>query len=307
MLHFIPVLILASMAIWGMIYLIPGSPATIIAGPNGTPQEVRAISARLGLNRPIPVQYVIWVEHALRGDLGVSAFSGQPVTSLIASRLPATAQLAALSMIIALLVSVPLGILAGSRPRSWTRRFVDAYQATALAVPTFWLGILLIIFFGLYLKVLPTASNYVAFWQSPLGALKNTILPALTLGIFVSGILTRFLAGALTDALGRDYVRTARAKGVRERVIVLRHGLRNALLPFVTVTGLQLGGFVGGTIVTESVFSYPGLGSLIYQAVEGRDYALVQGTTLLIVVIFMLINLGVDVLYGVLDPRIRLS
>jgi peptide/nickel transport system permease protein len=305
LLEFIPALILASMAIWGIIYLLPGSPATVIAGPNATPADVQAVAARLGLDRSVPQQYLIWISHVVHGNFGTSLLSNQPVSALIASRLPATIQLAVLSMLIALVISVPLGVVAAVWPHTVAGRLVNAYQATALAVPTFWVGILLILLFGLTWKVAPTASTYVSFWSDPLTALRNTMLPALTLGIFVSGVLSRFLAGTLSDELLRDYVRTARAKGLWETRVVLRHALRNALVPFVTVTGLQVGGFIGGTIVTEAVFDYPGVGSLIYSAISQRDYGLIQAGVLLIVVAFLVINLLVDLAYGYLDPRAR--
>lgn len=305
--QFVPVLILASIGVWGMIYLIPGSPATAIAGPNATQAQVHALSVRLGLDRSVPAQYWTWLTHAVRGDFGVSATSGQSVASLIGHRLPATLQLAVFSMIVALAISLPLGILAGSQSAWWIRRPVDIYQSVTLAVPTFWFGIILILVFGIYLGVLPTSSDFYPFWHSPVEAIRNTILPALTLGVYVSGILTRFLRATLAEELGEGYVTLARSKGVREASVTLKHALRNALIPFVTITGLQLGGFVGGTLVTEAVFNYPGLGRLIYNSVESRDYAVVQAATLLVAVTFMLVNLGVDLMYRSLDPRIRIG
>lgn len=306
LLQFIPVLILASIAVWAIIYAVPGSPALALAGTNATPQRIHYITDQLHLNRPVLVQYFVWIGHALRLDFGTSAINGEPVLGQVASRIPASVQLAIFAMLIALVLALPIGVVAGVKPRSVATKVINFYQAVALAIPTFWVGILLIIGLAVKNQVFPSVSDYVPVWSDPVGAFKNTFLPALCLGIFISGITARFIAAALRDELGHDYVRTARAKGVPEGAVITRHALRNALLPTVTIVGLQLGGFLGGTVVTEVVFSYPGLGRLIYTAVSSRDYPLIQACVLFVVVAFSLINLIVDVLYAYIDPRVRL-
>jgi peptide/nickel transport system permease protein len=237
--------------------------------------------------------------------LGRSLHSQQSVASLIAERLPATAQLGVAATLFGLVLGVPVAIISALRPGGWLDRTLSGWSALALGVPTFWLGILLILLFAVELRWLPSASAYVPLWQSPLEGLRNLLLPALTLGVYVSGIFARFLRAALVAELRADYVRTARAKGLPERDVVGRHVMRNALLPFVTIVGLMMANFIGGTVVTESVFTYPGLGRLLIQAISTRDYPLIQGCILFILVVFVLINLLVDVLYAYIDPRIN--
>jgi peptide/nickel transport system permease protein len=306
LLQFIPVLILASIAVWAIIYAVPGNPAMALVGPDATPQTLAAAERRLGLDKPVLTQYFLWVGNALHLDFGTSAINGDSVLGQLASRIPASLQLTLFSMVIGLVLALPLGIVSALKPRSVVTKVINFYQAAALAIPTFWVGILLIIGLAVKKHVFPSVSNYESMWSDPLGAFKNTFLPALCLGIYISGIIARFVAASLRDSLGQDFIRTARAKGVPEHAVVSRHALRNALLPTVTVVGLQIGEFLGGTVVTEVVFSYPGLGRLIYTAVTGRDYPIIQAAVLFIVVAFLLINLIVDVLYAYLDPRVRL-
>jgi peptide/nickel transport system permease protein len=299
------VLVLASFGIWAMVHAVPGGPVGILVGENATPEQVRAVTAELGLDRPFLVQYWAWLSAALSGDLGRSLHSQQSVASLIAERLPATAQLGVAATLFGLLLGVPVAIISALRPGGWLDRTLSGWSALALGVPTFWLGILLILLFAVELRWLPSASAYVPLWQSPLEGLRNLLLPALTLGVYVSGIFARFLRAALVAELRADYVRTARAKGLPERDVVGRHVMRNALLPFVTIVGLMLAAFIGGAVVTEAVFTYPGLGRLLVQAISTRDYPLIQGAILVILVIYMTINLMVDVLYAYIDPRIE--
>lgn len=300
----IPVLLLTSVAVFMLIRLIPGDPAHIIAGAEATPQQLEAVHSQLGLDQPLPVQYVIWLGRVLRGDLGKSVISELPVTTIIAQKLPVTVELTIAALLFSLMLSVPLGILSAVWPRSWVASGAFWWNALAMAVPTFWLGILLMLFFGLQLKVLPT-SGYVPFFSDPLKALRFLVLPALTLGAHVSAVLARFLRSALLDTLHQDYVRTARAKGLVERQVVLGHVLKNALIPVVTVLGLQFGAFMGGAVITEALFDYPGMGRMMLQAILTRDYTLIQGTILFIVSAFVLINLVTDIVYAFLDPRIR--
>jgi peptide/nickel transport system permease protein len=300
----LPVLLIASTGIWAMIYAVPGDPVAVIVGENGTPEQMQAVRERLGLDKPVIVQYFSWLGNALQGDLGVSIQNREPVRDLIAQRVPATIQLGIAATLVGLLLGIPVAVISALRPNSWIDRSLSGWSALALGVPTFWLGILLILLFAVYLKWLPAASTYVSFAESPWQAVQNLLLPALTLGIYVSGIFARFLRASLLGELKADYVRTARSKGLRERDVVGRHVMRNALLPFVTIVGLMMANFIGGTVVTESVFTYPGLGRLLIQAISTRDYPLIQGCILFILLVFVLINLLVDVLYAYIDPRI---
>jgi peptide/nickel transport system permease protein len=300
----LPVLLIASTGIWAMIYAVPGDPVAVIVGENGTPEQMQAVRERLGLDKPVIVQYFSWLGNALQGDLGVSIQNREPVRDLIAQRIPATIQLGIAATFVGLLLGIPVAVISALRPNSWIDRSLSGWSALALGVPTFWLGILLILLFAVYLKWLPAASTYVSFAESPWQAVQNLLLPALTLGVYVSGIFARFLRASLLGELKADYVRTARSKGLRERDVVGRHVMRNALLPFVTIVGLMMANFIGGTVVTESVFTYPGLGRLLIQAISTRDYPLIQGCILFILLVFVLINLLVDVLYAYIDPRI---
>jgi peptide/nickel transport system permease protein len=301
----LPVLLLASVGIWAMVYAIPGGPVGMILGENATPEQIAALRAELGLDRPVIVQYWAWLTNALAGDLGVSLHSRQPVVSLIGERLPATIQLGLAATLVGLLIGIPVAVASALTPGSWLDRALSFWSALALGVPTFWLGILLILLFAVHLRWLPSASGYVPIWDSPIDMLRNILLPALTLGIYVSGIFARFLRASLVAELRADYVRTARSKGLPERDVVGRHVMRNAMLPFVTIVGLMMANFIGGTVVTEAVFTYPGLGRLLITAISTRDYPLIQGCILVILVIYILINVMVDVLYAYIDPRIE--
>ncbi|WP_089175190.1 ABC transporter permease [Bosea sp. AS-1] len=301
----LPVLLIASFAIFAMIYAVPGGPVAVIVGENAGPEEIAAAIQRYGLDRPMVVQYGDWLGRALTGDFGLSLHSRQPVLQLIGERLPATLQLALAAIVVALVIGIPVAIASAIRPNSWLDRLLSGWSALALGVPTFWLGILLILLFAVELHWLPSASRHVPLWQSPLDALRSLALPAVTLGIYVSGILARFLRASLIGEARADYVRTARAKGVPENRIVGLHIMRNAMLPFVTIVGLMMANFIGGAVVTEAVFTYPGLGRLLIQAISTRDYPLIQGCILVILVAYMLINLLVDMLYAWIDPRIE--
>lgn len=301
----LPVLLIASFAIFAMIYAVPGGPVAVIVGENAGPEEIAAAIQRYGLDRPMVVQYADWLGRAVMGDFGLSLHSRQPVLQLIGERMPATLQLALAAIFVALLIGIPVAIASAVRPNSWLDRLLSGWSALALGVPTFWLGILLILLFAVELRWLPSASRHVPFWESPVDALRSLALPAITLGTYVSGILARFLRASLIGEARADYVRTARAKGVPENRIVGLHIMRNALLPFVTIVGLMMANFIGGAVVTEAVFTYPGLGRLLIQAITTRDYPLLQGCILVILVAYMLINLTVDMLYAWIDPRIE--
>ena len=227
--------------------------------------------------------------------------------SLIGQRIPATLQLGLAATLVGLLLGIPVAVLSALKPGSLLDRTLSGWSALALGVPTFWLGILLILLFAVHLRWLPSASGYVSVFEAPLDAIRNLLLPALTLGVYVSGIFARFLRASLLGELKADYVRTARSKGLPERDVIGRHVMRNALLPFVTIVGLMMATFIGGTVVTEAVFTYPGLGRLLIQAISTRDYPLIQGCILFILLVFVFINLAVDVIYAYIDPRIDLA
>ena len=301
----VPVLLLASLGIWAMVYAVPGSPIGAIVGENATAEQIADAIQRLGLDRPLYEQYWSWLRGAVVGDFGLSIQSREPVLGLIMTRVPATLQLGLAAILVGLALGVPVAVVSALVPGSWLDRVLSGWSALALGVPTFWLGILLILLFGVQLHWLPAVSTYVPFFEDPLGALENLLLPALTLGTYVSGIFARFLRASLLGELKADYVRTARSKGLRERDVIGRHVMRNALLPFVTIVGLMLAAFVGGTVVTEAVFTYPGIGRLLIQAIGVRDYPLIQGCILFVLLIYVLMNVMVDVLYAYIDPRIE--
>ncbi|SEE72712.1 ABC transporter permease [Jiangella alba] len=307
LLQFAVVLVLGSIAVWAFTFALPGDPATVLLGPDASESELAATRARLGLDGSIVEQYLSWIGHAVGGDLGASYYSGQPVVRELLDRIPATIQLAGFAMTLTLLIAVPVGIVVALRPHSVAGRVLQGYLTAGLAVPTFWLGLLLIIVLAVQLQWLPASSDFVPIWRDPAGALTATILPATAIAVHTSSVTARFLATSVGEVMGKDYIRTARAKGVPERDVIRRHALRNASLPTVTIVGLQLGSFLGGTVVIEAVFNYPGLGRLLYTAIGERDYALVQGGVLFVVATFLLLNLLVDVFYAVLDPRIRLT
>ncbi|MBB5791131.1 ABC transporter permease [Jiangella mangrovi] len=307
LLQFAVVLLLGSIAVWAFTFALPGDPASVLLGPDASEAELSATRERLGLGGSVVEQYLSWIGHAVSGDLGASYYSGQPVVRELFDRIPATVQLAAFAMALTLLIAVPVGIVVALRPHSVAGRLLQGYLTAGLAVPTFWLGLLLIIVLAVQLQWLPASSDFIPVWQDPGGASTATILPALAVAVHTSSVTARFLATSLGEVMGKDYIRTARAKGVPERDVIRRHALRNASLPTVTIVGLQLGSFLGGTVVIEAVFNYPGLGRLLYTAIGERDYALVQGGVLFVVATFLLLNLFVDTLYAVLDPRIRLT
>ena len=304
-LQLIPIMILASIGVFLMIHLVPGDPVLTVTGLEASAEQMARVRTELGFDRPLPVQYFDWVGRVLSGDLGNSLVSQKPTSELIVDRMPATIQLTIATMFIGLALGIPFGLLSASRKGSWIDKMVAGYSSFSLAVPTFVIGIVFILVFGVELEWLPTASAYIPFWDDPGGALKATIGPAFTLGFYVSGVIARFVRASMIEVLGLDYIRTARAKGVGEAKLVYKHAFRAASLPTLTVVGIQFGTFLGGSLVTESVFNYPGVGRLILSAILSRDFVVVQGAVLVVVVIFTLVNLVTDVLYSFLNPRIR--
>jgi peptide/nickel transport system permease protein len=302
----IPTLILASMVIFLLLRLIPGDPASLVAGADATPEQVQAVRRDLGLNRPLPVQYVEWLGRILRGDFGRSLIGKYDVWQQVKRAYPATIELTLAAALLALAVALPLGLLAALHPRSWLDRAISAFNALAIGVPNFWLGILLILIFALHFPILPPGGR-VPLDEDAIAGLKSLVLPTVTLASGLAAVLTRFIRSAMLEVLSEDYVRTARAKGLRANAVVRRHALRNALIPVITVLGIQLGRLLGGAVIVEAVFAWPGMGRLVVQAITSRDYIVVQGTLLLLVTVFILINLLVDIAYGFIDPRVRVS
>jgi peptide/nickel transport system permease protein len=300
----VPVLFLISIAVFSIIHFIPGNPAQIIAGPNATPEQLAALEARLGLDKPLWMQYLIWLRNVFTGDLGVSYINKFPVRDMISQRIPATIELAIASIIIAVIIALPLGILSALRPGSFFDLAVTTFSALTFAMPGFFLLVLLVILFSQELRWLPP-SGRPNLADQPVLFLKSIILPAFTLGIGIATNLARYLRSSLLEVLDQDYVRTARAKGLRGSIVLIRHALPNALIPVVTILGLQLGDLLSGAIIVESIYAWPGVGRLTIQAIEWRDYALLQANVLFIVIVFLLINLLTDLTYGWLDPRIR--
>lgn len=300
----IPVLFLVSIVVFSIIHMIPGSPAENLAGPNADAEQLAALEAKMGLDKPIYQQYIIWLGSILRGDLGESFINNYPVSKLMMQRIPATLELALAAAIIGVLIAFPLGILAALRPGSIFDFATTTLSALSFAVPGFFLLILLIMLFSVELGMLPP-SGRPDFFEQPGLHMKSLILPAVTLGIGVAAKLMRYLRSSLLEVLDQDYVRTARSKGLRSSVVVAKHSVPNALIPVVTILGLQLGDLLSGAIIIETIYAWPGVGRLTIQAIQNRDYSILQANVLFIVGAFLLVNLIADLTYGWLDPRIR--
>lgn len=303
----IPVLLLVSLTIFSLIHIAPGDPLTALLGQDGgDPEVIAVLEKRLGLDRPVPVQYLIWLGNAVRGDLGYSYHSRQSVANSIFERLPVTIQLCAMTVLISMIFAIPLGVYAAIRRGSWIDLVTGAGSALGASMPSFWLGILLILVFAVNLKWLP-AYGYVKPTDDLVGNLKSLLLPSIALATSYTAVLSRLVRGSMLEILNEDYIRTARSKGLKENVVILRHGLRSALVPIVTVIGMETGRLLGGAVVTETVFALPGIGRLAVNAVLSRDFPTIQGVTLFMALMLLLSNLVADLLYGVVDPRIRYS
>jgi peptide/nickel transport system permease protein len=302
----IPILVLVSVMVFGMIHLIPGDPARAILGQEATPEALAAMRHDLGLDQPLAIQYVTWLGRVLHGDLGQSLVDRTPVIDQIKVRLPVTLELAIGTFLVALLIAVPAGILSATRRGSAADYFSTLLALGGLSIPSFWLGIMFILFFAVRLHWFP-ASGYVPLTQDVRANLTAMVLPIFATGIRESAALTRMLRSSLLEVLGADYVRTARSKGLVEGTVVMRHALRNALVPVVTSAGLLLAGLFGGLVITETIFAIPGFGRLIVEAIYQRDFVTVQGTILVSALLIVAVNLAVDVIYALIDPRIRLA
>ena len=292
--------------VFALVHLVPGDPVRIALGTRYTPEAYAALRSASGLDRPLITQFFSYAGSALTGDLGVSFRNGEPVTATLLERLPATVSLAVVGIVIALVIALPAGIYSALHRGRAGDGFVRVASQFGVAIPDFWMGILLIGLFASALGWLPT-SGYRPLLTDPGGWLRHIVLPGLTVGLVAGAIMTRYVRSAVLEVAEAGYVRTARSKGLAPAVVTSRHIVRNALVPILTITGIQLATILGGVIVVEVVFAWPGLGRLTYNAVAARDYPVIQGAVLLIAALFLLINLIVDVLYAVVDPRIRLS
>lgn len=306
LLQALPTLFLSSVLVFAIIRLVPGDPARMLVGFDAPQEEVEAVRRSLGLDQPLPVQYIRWLEQVVQGDLGVSLINRFPVGDLVLEKLPATIELAVAAFLTSLLISIPLGIFAAVRAGRWPDYVVSLISAVYLGTPNFWVGLLYILLFSIVFPILPP-SGRVSFMTDPLAALQHLVLPTLTLALPVAMVQTRFIRAAFLDVLNQDYVRTARAKGLANRMVLLRHAFRNALIPISTVLGIQFGNLLGGAVIIESLFAWPGVGRMLVESINNRDYAITQAGLLYLVGIFLLINLLVDLLYGIIDPRIRLG
>lgn len=295
-----------SIVVFALMHLVPGDPVRVALGTRFDQDLYDALRERAGLDRPLIEQYFTWLGNALTGDLGVSFRNGQPVTTLILERLPATITLAGAALFIALIVALPAGIISAVRSGSSLDYTVSAASQVGISMPDFWAGVMYILLFSLTLGWLPS-SGFTPFGDGAIEWARHLILPALTIGLISGSIITRFVRSAVLEAMNQDYVLTARAKGLTEWQIVRRHVLPNAWIPIVTVVGLQLGFLLGGVVVVELVFAWPGLGRLALIAVKDRDFTVLQGSVLYIAFMFLAINLIVDIIYARLDPRVRVS
>jgi peptide/nickel transport system permease protein len=324
-LQIIPVLLGVSIVVFFMVRAIPGDPAQIMLGQQATQEQVQQVRENMGLDKPILVQYGLFLKDALRGDLGDSIVTGRPVTTELMVRLPATFELTAFAMLLAVLVGVPVGVISAVKQYSVLDKATSVLALTGISMPIFWLAMILVVIFGVNLELLPFPGrldpttgitaitglvlvdslltlNFAGFWDG----LLHLIMPALALGTIPMAVVMRMTRSSMLEVMGEDYVRTARAKGVVPWRVVFKHALRNAMLPTITVIGLQVGLLMGGAIITETIFSWPGIGLYAYNSIYSRDYASIQGVVLYGALLFVLINLVVDILYAVLDPRVRL-
>jgi peptide/nickel transport system permease protein len=300
----IPVLFGISILVFLLVHLIPGDVAQILLGTQATDQQIETLRRTFGLDRPLPVQYVDWLSHILRGDFGVSFRTNRPVLPDLVQRFGVTLQLTLTSMLIALVVAIPLGVVSAANRGRTSDSISRVVALLGLSIPNFWLGTLLILFVSLVLHWLPPV-GFVSLLDNPLLGFQTLILPALALGTAVAAFIMRMVRSSLLEVLRQDYVRTAYAKGLQDRTVLYRHALKNAFIPVLTVIGVQIGYLLGGAVIIESIFSLPGMGRFLLDSISNRDYSIVQGGVLFIALIFCLVNLSVDLVYAWIDPRIR--
>ncbi len=295
-----------SVLVFLIIRLVPGDPVLAVLGLNATPELVANLREDLGLNDPIYVQYVNWLGGVLQGDFGLDYRSNEPIGNMLLDRLPVTLELTGLALLLSIVFAIPLGVIAAVRRGRVADKATQSVSLVGISIPEFWLGIMLILVFSLWLGVLPS-SGFVPFRDDPVENIRHMILPSFTLAVGLAAVLIRITRTAMLDVLHEDYIRFTRAKGVGERTVILKHALRNASIPIVTVVGLQCGYLLGGAIVIEQVFSLPGVGRLVLDSVLQRNYPVVQAAVLMVGLMFVLTNLAADLLYAVLNPKLRTS
>lgn len=300
----IPVMGVVAIFVFLLLRLSPGDPAAILAGDTATAENIAAIRADLGLDKPLPEQFITWMGQLLQGDLGRSVFSKQPVTVLIGQRIEPTISLALMTLLFSVLVAVPMGILAAWKQGGWLDRGIMALSVAGFSIPVFVLGYILIYFFSMQLDLLPV-QGFASLSEGVLPFLERIALPMVTLSFIYIALFARITRAAMLEVLGEDYIRTAHAKGLKENVVLVKHALRNAAIPIVSVIGIGFALMIGGVVVTETVFNIPGVGRLVVDAVLARDYPIIQGVILLFSGVYVLINLAIDIAYVLLDPRIR--
>jgi peptide/nickel transport system permease protein len=298
------VLFMTTLLVFGALHIIPGDPTTLMLGMEATEEARQALRHQLGLDLPVHIQYLTWLGKVLRGDLGQSLALKDDIGKLLVQRLPTTIPLAVLTMLIAVAIALPAGVLSALKRSSRIDWLISVFAFAGLSLPNFWVGVLLILFFSLYLRVLPPG-GYVSIVDDPVEGIRRLLMPAVALGAALAASLTRMTRSSMLEVMGQDYIKTARAKGLAERTVIVAHALRNALIPTVTVMGLQIGQLLGGALIIEEIFSLPGVGRLTIHAVYDRDFPLVQGAVLFIAMVFTVVNLLVDILYVYLDPRIH--
>jgi peptide/nickel transport system permease protein len=300
----VPTLLIVSLFVFALQHALPGDPFLVIAGEERDPEVIAHLRKVYRLDDPIPVQFVAWLGQVIQGDFGRSLRTGEPVSTLILQKLPVTIQLAVASMLLALAIGIPAGIIAAVRKGTTVDYAASAVALSGLSIPNFWLGIMMILFISVELRLLP-ASGYVPFFQDPIGALETLIMPAFVLGTGIAAFIMRHTRSAMLEVLRSDYIRTARAKGLVESVVVNKHALRNALVPVITLSTILFGELLAGAVLTEQVFTIPGFGKLIVDAVFNRDYGVVQGVVLCTAVGFIVMNLLADILYILVNPKLR--
>jgi peptide/nickel transport system permease protein len=300
----IPVLFGISLIAFFLVRLVPGDTVTAMLGANYNEEQAAVLRAKYGLDQPLIVQYTLWITQVLQGDFGASSFTNQPVLQSIMERLPVTLELTLLSILLAVVIAIPLGTLAALKRNSALDYGASFFGMLGISIPNFWLGTLLILFLSLKLGWVPSG-GYVAFLEDPAENLQRMVMPALALGTAVGAVVMRMTRSSMLEVIGQEYMKMARAKGVPNSMLIWRHALKNAMIPIVTVIGIQAGYLLGGSVVIEQIFSLPGIGQLALQAISNRDYALLQGTILFVASAFVMINLLVDILYAFLNPKIR--
>lgn len=304
--YLIPILFIVSIIVFSIIHITPGDPAAVMLGEEASPEEIARLQRELGLDLPTHLQYINWIQQILKGDLGSSFFMRISVGQAIMNRLEPSLSLAILAQIIAIAIGIPLGIAAATHKNTATDRSLMVISLFGISIPSFLLGLFLMLLFSVYLGWLPVA-GYQPLSTGLWNHLRYMLLPAVSLGVMQAALIARMTRSSMIDVLNTDYIRTARSKGVKERMVIYKHALRNAFIPILTIIGQIFGTLISRAVVVEQVFGIPGIGQMIVQSVARRDFPMIQGTVLFVAVIFVLINLGVDLMYGVIDPRVRLT